>query len=56
MEKKFDMEIMKNPLVASLSRCEESVWINEEELRGSILTVQFSSVQLLSCIQLFVTT
>ena len=31
MEKKFDMTIMENPLVARLARCEESVWINEEK-------------------------
>ena len=29
MECNFDMKIMENPLVARLSRCEESVWINE---------------------------
>lgn len=32
MEKNIDMSIMQNPLVARLSRCEESVWINGDKL------------------------
>ena len=29
MERNFDMTIIENPLIKKLSRCEESVWINE---------------------------
>ena len=31
MEKNFDVRIMENPLVQRLSRCEESVWINDKK-------------------------